>query len=85
MRSTSERVVVDPNLRNDKGTTAIDWFEPSHDGRLVAVSLSDNGTEKGTLRIFETDTGNELPDVVPRVQNPTGGGSAAWNADDSGV
>ncbi len=81
----TEKVVVDPNLRNDKGTTAIDWYVPSHDGRLVAVSLSDNGSEKGTLRIFETATGNELPDVVPRVQNPTGGGSVAWNADNSGV
>ncbi len=81
----SERVVVDPNLRNEKGTTAIDWFVPSHDGRLVAVSLSDNGSEKGTLRIFDTATGDERPDVVPRVQNPTAGGSAAWNADGSGV
>ena len=80
-----ERVVVDPNLRNEKGTTAIDWYVPSHDGRLVAVSLSDNGSEKGTLRIFDTATGDERPDVVPRVQNPTGGGSVAWNADNSGV
>ena len=81
----SERVVVDPNQRNDKGTTAIDWFVPSHDGRRVAVSLSDNGSEKGTLRFFDTATGDELSDVVPRVQNPTGGGSVAWNADDTGV
>jgi prolyl oligopeptidase len=81
----SERVVLDPNQRNEKGTTAIDWFVPSHDGRLVAVSLSDNGSEKGTLRFFETATGNELSDVVPRVQSPTGGGSVAWNADNSGV
>ena len=81
----SEKVVVDPNLRNEKGTTAIDWFVPSHDGKLVAVSLSDNGSEKGTLRFFETASGNELTDVVPRVQNPTGGGSVAWNADGTGV
>ena len=81
----TERVVLDPNTRNEKGTTAIDWFVPSHDGRLVAVSLSDNGSEKGTLRFFETATGSELGDVVPRVQNPTGGGSVAWNADGSGV
>ncbi len=80
----SERVVVDPDQRNEKGTTAIDWFVPSRDGRLVAVSLSDNGSEKGTLRIFETATGNELSDIIPRVQNPTAGGSVAWNADSSG-
>ena len=80
-----ERVVVDPNVRNPKGTTAIDWFVPSNDARLVAVSLSDNGSEKGTLRVFDTATGNELGDVVPRVQNPTAGGSVAWNADGNGV
>ena len=81
----SERVILDPNTRNEKGTTAIDWFVPSRDGRLVAVSLSDNGSEKGTLHLFETGTGNELTDVVPRVQNATGGGSVAWNADSSGL
>lgn len=80
----SERTVVDPNLRNDKGTTAIDWYVPSHDGKLVAVSLSDNGSERGTVRVFETDTGNERSDIVPRVQMPSGGGSLAWNADASG-
>ncbi len=32
------RVVVDPNLINVKGTTAIDWFVPSPKGDLVAVS-----------------------------------------------
>ncbi len=81
----SERVIVDPNARNEKGTTAIDWYVPSRDGRLVAVSLSDNGSEKGTLHIFDAATGDERPDVVPRVQNPTGGGSVAWNADGSGL
>ncbi len=81
----SERVILDPDTRNEKGTTAIDWFVPSHDGRLVAVSLSDNGSEKGTLHIFESGTGNELTDVVPRVQNATGGGSVAWNADSTGL
>ena len=79
-----ERIVLDPNTRNEKGTTAIDWFVPSHDGKLVAVSLSDNGSEKGSLHLFDVADGNERSDVVPRVQNPTGGGSVAWNADNSG-
>ena len=81
----SERIVLDPNQRNRKGTTAIDWFVPSRDGRKVAVSLSDDGSEKGTLYIFETATGKQLSDAIPRVQNPTGGGSAAWNADSTGL
>jgi prolyl oligopeptidase len=79
-----ERVVLDPNTRNDKGTTAIDWYVPSHDGRLVAVSLSDNGSEKGSLHIIDVATGDERSDVIPRVQNPTAGGSVAWNGDNSG-
>ena len=80
----SERVVVDPNRRNAKGTTAIDWVVPSQDGKRVAVSLSDNGSEDGTLHVFDSATGKELPDIVPRVQWPTAGGSVAWNADGSG-
>jgi prolyl oligopeptidase len=78
------RVVVDPNKINPKGTTAIDWFVPSPDGRLVAVSMSDNGSEDGTLHVFEVATGRELPDIIPRVQYPTGGGSLAWRADGKG-
>ena len=63
----------------------MDWFVPSRDGKLVAVSLSKNGSEDGALHFFETATGRELGDVIPRVQYPTGGGSVAWNADGSGV
>ena len=43
------------------------------------------GSEQGTLHFFEVDTGRELADEIPRVQFPTGGGSAAWTADGSGV
>lgn len=79
-----ERLVLDANLLDPTGKTAIDWFEPSLDGNRVAVSLSENGSEDGTLYIYETASGKQLPDVVPRAQYPTGGGSVAWNADGSG-
>jgi prolyl oligopeptidase len=80
-----ERVILDPNKLNPKGATAIDFYVPSQDGLLVAVSLSENGSEDGSLHFFEVATGRELADVVPRVQYPTGGGGVAWNADGSGV
>jgi len=32
----SERVILDPNQLNSKGTTAIDFYVPSLDGRYVA-------------------------------------------------
>ena len=79
------QVVFDPNAWNTNGTTAMDWSTPSTDGRLVAISLSENGSEDGSLHFFETTTGRARPDVIPGVQYPTGGGSAAWNADGSGI
>jgi prolyl oligopeptidase len=79
------KVVFDPNLWNTNGTTAMDWSTPSTDGRLIAVCLSENGSENGVLHFFETDTGRALPDIIPGVQYPTGGGSAAWNAAGTGI
>ncbi len=81
----SERVVVDPNKLNPKGTTAMDFAAPSHDGKKIAVCLSENGSEDGTLFIFDVESGKQFADKIPRVQYPTGGGSVAWNSDDTGV
>jgi prolyl oligopeptidase len=80
----SEHVVVDPNALNPKGTTAIDFYVPSLDGKRVAVSLSEGGSEDGTVHVYEVETGKELGDVIPRVNGGTAGGSVAWNADASG-
>jgi prolyl oligopeptidase len=80
----SERVVLDANELDSTGKTAIDWYQPSLDGRYVAISLSKNGSEDGTLAIYDTETGKPLSDTVPRVQYPTGGGSVAWNAEGNG-
>src|SRR5216117_4577788 len=81
----SEKVVIDPNVLDAKGTTAIDWFVPSLNGKYVAVSLSKGGSEDGTLHFYETATGKALPDIIAHVQYPTAGGSAAWNGDGSGI
>jgi prolyl oligopeptidase len=81
----SERVVLDPNVLDAKGTTAMDWFVPSLDGKYVAVSLSTGGSEDGTLHFYETATGKALPDTIAHVQYPTAGGSAAWHADGTGI
>ena len=78
------RIIVDPNTLNPKGTTAIDWFVPSPDGKLLAVSLSDNGSEDGTLHVFDVMSGKEVGEPIARVQFPTGGGSLAWRADSQG-
>jgi len=81
---STERTVIDPNMIDTTGGTSMDFFVPSPDGRLVAVSLSRGGSENGTGFVFETATGRRLPDEVPRVNFPTASGSIAWNAAASG-
>lgn len=80
----SKKAVVDPNALDPSGHIAIDWFVPSGDGTKVAVSLSKNGSEDGTLHIFDVATGKEIETPIERVQYPTAGGSLAWATDGKG-
>lgn len=82
---SSEKLVLDPNEIAPKGRVSMDWYVPSPDGTLIAVCLSENGSEDGALHFYRTDTGEALPDRIPRVQYPTGGGSVAWMPDSTGV
>jgi prolyl oligopeptidase len=82
--SASVRTILDPAQIDPSGHTAIDFFVPSLDGKYVAVSLSQGGSETGDVHVYETATGKPLGDVVARVNGGTAGGSVAWNADGSG-
>src|SRR5262249_35844747 len=82
--AASARTIVDPNTLDQKGSTSIDFYRPSPDGKLVAVSLSSGGSESGDVHIFEKSTGKEVYEVVPRVNGGTAGGDLAWTADGSG-
>ncbi len=84
MDTGSAKVIVDPNLIDSSGHTAIDWYVPSVDGKLTAVCMSSLGSELGTVYVYDAATGKPLADTVPRVNGPTAGGSVAWNADGSG-
>ncbi len=79
------RTLVDPNVIDPTGHTAFDWFVPSPDGGKLAVSLSEGGSEAGTLHVYDVATGKETGDVIPRVQVGTAGGSVAWTADSRGL
>jgi prolyl oligopeptidase len=77
-------VLVDPNVIDAAGTTTIDWYVPSPDGRLVAVSLSKRGTERGDLHIYDVATQKQVHEVIPGVNGGTAGGSLAWAPDGKG-
>ena len=78
----TKRTVVDPLALDPTGKTAIDFYVPSHDGRLVAVSLSKGGNEEGALSVWDVATGKALPDRIPRVNGGTAGGGVAWLSGD---
>ena len=79
------RTLVDPNVLDPTGHTTFDWFVPSPDGSKLAVSLSQGGSEAGTLHVYDVATGVETGDLIPRVQVGTGGGSLAWTSDSRGL
>ncbi|HKA08673.1 MAG TPA: prolyl oligopeptidase family serine peptidase [Gemmataceae bacterium] len=84
-QSEKAKTILDPIVLDAKGTTTIDWYVPSPDGSLVAVSISKLGSESGDVRIYETETGRVvLDEVIPRVQNGTAGGDLAWAPDGKG-
>lgn len=74
------RIVFDAN----KTEVGIDYYAPSLDGKYVAVAVSKGGSEDSSAHVIEVATGKELPDVVPRVNFATAGGSISWKGDDSG-
>jgi prolyl oligopeptidase len=78
----TERVVVDPGAIDPSGETAIDFFVPSPDGKRIAVSLSEHGTEDGSLYVYDVDSGKVVDQPIPHV-NLTGG-SMAWRHDGTG-
>ena len=80
----TERVVLDPVAVDPSGETSIDFFVPSPDGSRVAVSLSEHGTEDGSLYVYDTVSGKAIGEPIPHV-NVMGGGSAAWRHDGSGL
>jgi len=78
----TERIVVDPEAIDPSGETAIDFFVPSPDGTHVAVSLSQHGTEDGTLYVYDAGRGTVVGEPIPHVNLM--GGSMAWRHDGSG-
>ncbi len=73
------RVVLDPNEIDKTGGTHIDWFRPSPDGKLVAISLSKSGTEAGDVHVYQLRGAKEVFEVVPRVNGGTAGGDLVWD------
>lgn len=75
-----DQVLLDPNSMSSDGTTTVDWYVPSQDGKLLAYGKSIEGTETSTMYIRDIASGQDLDDVFPKVRfsNPQ------WLEDGSG-
>ncbi len=82
--SKSEKIVFDPNSAETGTSTELQWFEPSPDGRFVALCLSSNQNSFGNLHIVEASTGRPLSDVISGIATAPRAGNVAWSADGLG-
>jgi prolyl oligopeptidase len=76
----ADRVLVDANSLAADGTIALDWFQPSENGKYVAYGTSPSGSEMSTLHVIESKTGEILSDTIERTR----AASIAWLHDNSG-
>ena len=67
-RGAAPRLLFDPGPLSAEGTTALDWWVPSPDGELVCLGVSESGSEESTLMLLRTETGELLPDRIPRCR-----------------
>lgn len=71
------RVLLDPNQISQDGTIALGEFVPSPDGRLLAYSLSDGGSDWRTWRVRDVVSGKDLADTLRFIKFR----EVAWTAD----
>lgn len=76
----ADRVAIDPNALSAEGTTALDWYHMSEDGRRLAYGLSADGSEQSVLHVLDLDTLAPLTDRIPHTRAC----DLAWLPDASG-
>ena len=59
-----DRVLIDPNQWAKDGATALDAWEPSPNGKLIAYSIQDGGSDWRTIRVLDVKTGKVIGDEI---------------------
>lgn len=58
------RLLIDPNAWAKDGATALDAWVPSRNGKLLAYSIQDGGSDWRTIKVLDVATGKVLGDGV---------------------
>ena len=72
---------IDPNGWSADGATALAEWTPSEDGKLLAYSVQDGGTDWRTVKLMDVATGKIMGDELKWLKY---GGNVAWAKDGSG-
>ncbi len=59
-----DRVLIDPNTWAKDGATALDQWEPSPDGKLIAYSIQDGGSDWRTIRVLDVKSGKTVGEDI---------------------
>lgn len=62
------KLLLDPNAISPDGTTRLDTFMPSGDGKYVAYALSDGGSDWKLVRVMDVATKTVLSDEIRWVK-----------------
>lgn len=62
--SGKDRMLIDPNTWAKDGATALDGWVPSKNGKLLAYSIQDGGTDWRIIRVLDVATGKPLDDEI---------------------
>ncbi|WP_454796817.1 prolyl oligopeptidase family serine peptidase [Novosphingobium lindaniclasticum] len=62
------RMLLDPNAWAKDGATALDAWEPSHEGRYLLYSVQDGGSDWRVLHVLDVTTGKALDDELRWVK-----------------
>ncbi|MEQ8208629.1 MAG: prolyl oligopeptidase family serine peptidase [Lacipirellulaceae bacterium] len=70
------RILLDPNKWSEDGTVALGRTVTSEDGKLMALTRKEAGSDWSTVRVLEIDSGKMRDDRLEWVRH----GNLVWNA-----
>jgi len=75
----ADTTLLDPAVLDRARPTALAWFSPSADGRLIAYGTLQTGDSQPTLHLMDVDAAKALPIQIPNVPE-----AVQWVPDGSG-
>jgi prolyl oligopeptidase len=75
-----DKLLVDPDAQGGGVPHAIEYFQPSNNGKLVAYGVSAGGSEEAVIHVMDVATGKEVMAPIDRAQF----GYVSWLPNDSG-